>query len=158
MWKSKSVSNISLFGILASCLVNLPHGSSLPLGRKNELARERADLRRPTPSCSVSSTLSDYVPDMPPFRENCRNLRPRLLPLSNLPLTRSNFPIKTHPATCVTGLRPSPANRPRPQPLPHQLPLDPYKTFVLLKLGLSPRHLTSASHLCVGAGRGLSSN
>ena len=68
---------------------------------------ERADLRRPTPSCSVSSTLSDYVPDMAPFWENCRNLRPCLLPLSNL--TRSNFLIKTHPLTCLTGLRPFPS-------------------------------------------------
>ena len=28
---------------------------------------ERAGLHQPTPSCSVSSTLSDYVPDMTPF-------------------------------------------------------------------------------------------
>ena len=66
-----------------------------PRGLLDRKPRERADLRRPTPSCSVFSALSDYVPDMPPFRENGRNLRPRLLPLSKLPLTHSNFPINT---------------------------------------------------------------
>ena len=34
---------------------------------KNITLDERAGLRRPTPSCSVFSTLSDYVPDMTPF-------------------------------------------------------------------------------------------
>ena len=68
----------------------------------------------------------------------CPSPWPHLLPLSN------------HPPTCLTGLGPfpqdpSPANRLRPQPLPHQLPLGPNKTFVLLKLALSPRYLTSAS-------------
>ena len=135
-------------------------------GNMEDGVSEGAGLHRPTPSCSVSSTLSDYVHDMPPFRENRRNLRPRLLPLSNLPLTLSNFLIKTYLATCVTGLRPfpsqsaeattlfqpigwghdpSPANLLRPQPLPHQLPLDPYKIFVLLKLAGSLRHLTAMS-------------
>ena len=70
---------------------------------------ERAGLCQPTLSCSVSSTLSDYVPDMTPFPGKWKKPRPRLLPFSNLPLTRSNFLIKTRPATCVTGLRPFPS-------------------------------------------------
>ena len=76
-------------------------------------------------------------------------MKGHLLPLSNLPLTLSSFPIKTRlpgdlhnrtptvPQPIGQGHDPSPANRLRPQSLPHQLPLDPYKTFVLLKLTLS---------------------
>ena len=96
-------------------------------------------------------------PTWPLFRENRRNLRSRLLPLSNLPLTCSNFLIKTRPATCLTGLWPFPSQSAEattlPQPIgrghdpspANRLPLDPYKTFGLLKLPLSPWYLTAAS-------------
>ena len=67
----------------------------------------------------------------------CPSPWPRLLPLSNLPFTRSNFPIKTRPATCVTGLRPFPSQSAEAT--------GPNKTFVLLKLALSPRYLTAVS-------------
>ena len=55
-----------------------PSGSgsdSLPLPQGPS---ERAGLRRPTPSCSVSSTLSDYVPDMTPFPGKSQTAPPPL--------------------------------------------------------------------------------
>ena len=58
---------------------------------------ERTDLHQPTPSCSVFSTLS------------------------NLPLTRSNFLIKTRLATCVTGLPPFPSQLAEATTLPQPI-------------------------------------